>query len=148
MSTKRSGSARARWPAVDVVVRGDSHYARPGAMAWYERKRIGYIFGLAGNAVLLRRAGPLAEDAALGRIDGKADKVRRYGELRYAATSWKTERRVIARVEAEPPGCRQPLHRHQPARLAKALYEKVYRPRRHEKLRQEAAVTPNAQRPQ
>jgi hypothetical protein len=86
------------------VVRGDSHYARPEAMAWCERKRIGYIFGLAGNAVLLRRAGPLAEDAALGRIDGKADKVRRYGELRYAATSWKTERRVIARVEAEPQG--------------------------------------------
>src|SRR3954468_17120598 len=37
-------------------------------MAWCERKRIGYIFGLAGNSVLLRRVSPLAEDAALGRI--------------------------------------------------------------------------------
>jgi DDE family transposase len=46
---------RARWPTVDVVVRGDSHYARPEAMAWCERQRIGYLFGLAGNAVLLRR---------------------------------------------------------------------------------------------
>jgi hypothetical protein len=78
---------------VDIVVRGDSHYARPEAMAWCERKRIGYIFGLAGNSVLLRRVGDLAEDAALGRVEGDADKVRRYGDFRYAATSWKTQRR-------------------------------------------------------
>src|SRR6476469_4184151 len=75
------GHIRARWPAVDIVVRGDSHYARPEAMAWCERKRVGYVFGLAGNAVLLRQIGHLAEDAALGRIDGEADKVRRYGDL-------------------------------------------------------------------
>jgi hypothetical protein len=98
------GHIRGRWPALDIVVRGDSHYARPEAMAWCERKRIGYIFGLAGNPVLLRRVGDLAEDAALGRIDGDAGKVRRYGEFRYAATSWKVERRVVARVEAGPQG--------------------------------------------
>jgi hypothetical protein len=39
-----------------------------------------------------------------GRIDGEANKVRRYRKLRYAATSWKTERRVITRVEAGPQG--------------------------------------------
>src|SRR5271169_3454576 len=55
---------RARWPAVEIVVRGDSHYGRPEAMAWCERNRVGYIFGLAGNPVLLRQVGPLAEDAA------------------------------------------------------------------------------------
>ncbi len=98
------GRIRARWPAVDIVVRGNSHYARTQAMAWCERKRIGYIFGLAGNPVLLGRVGDLAEDAGLGRIGGEGDKVRRYGELRYAAKSWKTERRVIARVEAGPQG--------------------------------------------
>ena len=36
------GHIRARWPAVEIVVRGDSHYGRPEAMAWCERKRIGY----------------------------------------------------------------------------------------------------------
>ncbi len=86
------GHIRARWPAVDIVVRGDSHYARPEAMAWCERKRVGYIFGLAGNPVLRRQVCPLAEDAALGRTDCEAGKVRRYGEFRYAATSWKVER--------------------------------------------------------
>ena len=120
------GRIRARWPAVDIVVRGDSHYARPEAMAWCERQRIGYIFGLAGNSVLLRRVGDLAEDAALGRIDGEADKVRRYGDLRYAATSWKTERRVIARVEAGPQGADSRFIVTNLPGLPKALYEKVY----------------------
>jgi hypothetical protein len=39
------GRIRARWPAVEIIVRGDSHYGRPEAMAWCERNRIGYIFG-------------------------------------------------------------------------------------------------------
>ena len=44
---------RARWPKVDILVRGDSHYGRPEAMSWCERNRVGYVFGLAGNKVLL-----------------------------------------------------------------------------------------------
>ena len=120
------GHIRARWPAVDVMVRGDSHYARPEAMAWCERQRVGYIFGLAGNAVLLRRVGNLAEEAALGRLDGEADKVRRYGDFRYAATSWKVERRVIARVEAGPQGADSRFIVTNLAGLPKALYEKLY----------------------
>src|SRR5205807_8109228 len=31
------GRIRARWPAVEIVVRGDSHYGRPEAMEWCER---------------------------------------------------------------------------------------------------------------
>src|SRR6202046_1589024 len=98
------GHIRARWPAVEIVVRGDSHYGRPEAMAWCERQRMGYIFGLAGNAVLLGRVSGLVDDAAMARIEGAGEKVRRYGEFRYAAKSWKVERRVIARVEAGPRG--------------------------------------------
>src|SRR5512135_2876009 len=120
------GHIRARWPAVDILVRGDSHYARRQAMAWCERKRVGYIFGLAGNAVLLRRVGNLAEDAALGRLDGERDKVRRYGDFRYAATSWKIERRVIARVEAGPLGADSRFIVTNLQGLPKALYEKLY----------------------
>ncbi len=122
------GRIRARWPAVDIVVRGDSHYSRPEAMAWCERKRIGYIFGLAGNPVLLARVSHLAEDAALGRIDDKAgaEKVRRYGEFRYAAKRWKVERRIIARVEAGPQGADSRFIVTNLSGLPKALYEKVY----------------------
>jgi hypothetical protein len=95
---------RARWPKVDILVRGDGHYGRPEAMAWCERNRVGYVLGLAGNKVLLARVAGLAEEAALGRVGGEAGKVRRYGELRYAARTWGTERRVIARVEASDRG--------------------------------------------
>ena len=76
---------RARWPKVDILVRGDSHYGRPEAMTWCERNRVGYLFGLAGNKVLLRRVAALAEQVALERVEGGAAKVRRFGEFAYAA---------------------------------------------------------------
>jgi Transposase DDE domain group 1 len=107
-------------------VRGDSHYGRPEAMEWCERNRIGYIFGLAGNPVLLRQVSPLAEDAALGRLAGEGEKVRRYDDFRYAAKSWKVERRVIARVEAGPQGADSRFVVTNLPGLPKALYEKVY----------------------
>ncbi len=121
------GRVRARWPAVEIIVRGDSHYGRPEAMTWCERKGIGYIFGLAGNPVLLRQVGPLAENAALGRLAGEGEKVRRYGDFRYAAKSWnKVERRVVARVEAGPQGADSRFIVTNLPGLPKALHEKVY----------------------
>jgi hypothetical protein len=86
---------------VEIVIRGDSHYARHEAMAFLERDRVHYVFGLAGNRVLLDRAAALAEDAAVRRAEEDADKVRSFSDFRYAARSWREkERRVIARIEA------------------------------------------------
>ena len=73
-------------------------------MSWCERNRVAYILGLAGNKVLLARVAGLAEDAAIGRVEGEATKVRRLSEFIYAAKSWTTQRRVIARVEASDRG--------------------------------------------
>jgi hypothetical protein len=118
---------RARWPRVDILIRGDSHYGRPEGMAWCERNRVGYIFGLAGNKVLLRHVTALAEQVALDRLDAPADsKMRRYGEFRYAARTWHIERRVIARVEASAQGVDSRFIVTNLAGLAKSLYEKVY----------------------
>ena len=50
---------------VEIVIRGDSHYARPEAMAFLERNQVRYVFGLTGNRVLLDRTAALAEDAAV-----------------------------------------------------------------------------------
>ncbi len=52
----------------------------------------------------------------MGRLAGEADKVRRFGEFRYAARTWTVERRVIARIEASAQGTDTP----------KALYETIY----------------------
>jgi DDE family transposase len=76
--------------------------------------------------VLLRLVSPLAEDAALGRLDGEEAKVRRYGDFRYAAKSWTVERRVIARVEASLHGADSRFIVTNLPGLPKMLYEKVY----------------------
>src|SRR3954465_9845111 len=117
---------RARWPRVDVLVRGDGHYGRPEAMSWCERNRVGYVFGLAGNKVLLRRVAGLAEEAALCRVEAEAGKVRRFGEFAYAAETWGTERRVIARVEASDNGVDSRFIVTNLAGTPRWLYEVVY----------------------
>ena len=118
---------RARWPKVDILVRGDSHYGRHEAMTWCERNRVAYIFGLAGNKALLARVADLAEAAALERIGGEpAAKVRRYAEFRYAAKSWTAERQVIARVEASNRGTDSRFIVTNLRGTARWLYELVY----------------------
>jgi hypothetical protein len=117
---------RARWPKVDILVRGDGHYGRPEAMSWCERNRIAYLFGLAGNKVLLRRVAGLAEQAALARVEGGVAKVRRFGEFAYAAETWHTERRVIARVEASDKGADSRFVVTNLAGTPRWLYEAVY----------------------
>ena len=95
-------------------------------MGWCERNRVAYIFGLAGNKVLLARVAGLAEDAAVGRVDGEATKVRRFDDFRYAAKTWSTERRVIARIEASDRGSDSRFVVTNLAGTPQWLYETVY----------------------
>jgi hypothetical protein len=120
------GAIRRRWPRVDILVRGDSHYGRPEAMAWCERNRVAYLFGIAGNPVLLGRVAALAEAAALERVGGEAAKVRRFGEFAYAAKTWGVERRVIARVEASDRGTDSRFVATNLAGTPRWLYEVAY----------------------
>jgi hypothetical protein len=80
---------------VAILIRGDSHYGRIEAITLCECLGVGYIFGLGGNSVLLRKVTGLAEDAAVARIEGEADKVRRWGEIDYATKSWPGSRFII-----------------------------------------------------
>jgi hypothetical protein len=125
------GRIRARWPRVEILVRGDSHYGRIEAMTWCQRNRVAYIFGLAGNSVLLGKIVDLAEDVAVRRVEGEAEKVRRHGEIDYAAKSWpgkqnSNARRVIARVEAGPQGNDTRFIITNLAGTPEYLYETVY----------------------
>src|SRR3954469_6244916 len=117
---------RKRWPRVYILVRGDSHYSRPEAMTWCERNRVAYVFGLAGNKILLRRVAGLSEEAALERVEGGAAKVRRFDEFAYAAKTWSTERRVIARIEASDKGADSRFIVTNLAGMPRWLYEVVY----------------------
>jgi len=91
---------RRRWPKVDILVRGDSHYGRPEAMAWCEANGINYIFGFGGNDVLAGMVGPVADALCVERAERNAERRRTWTMLRYGAKSWKTRRRVVARIEA------------------------------------------------
>jgi hypothetical protein len=134
---------RARWPRVEILVRGDSHGACPRAglrpdpwgrieaIGICERYRVGYIFGLAGNRVLLRKVADLAEDVAVRRLEASTEKVRRHGEVDYAAQSWprrpeNTTRRVVARVEAGPKGTDSRFIITNLAGTPEHLYEDIY----------------------
>jgi hypothetical protein len=118
---------RTHWPKVEILVRGDSHYGRPEVQDWCEDNRLGYVFGVSGNAVLAARVADLAEDVALRRLTlGPEAKVRRFADLRYAAKSWRAARRVIARVEASDQGVDSRFVVTNLAARPKALYERVY----------------------
>ena len=45
---------RQRWPSTRIVIRGDSGFCRESIMNWCETQGIGYVFGLARNARLVR----------------------------------------------------------------------------------------------
>ena len=65
---------------------------------------MGYILGLAGNAVLRRLFDAPADDLCVRRAEAQEAKLRGYGETRYGAKSWACTRRVVARIEASPQG--------------------------------------------
>src|SRR5438093_6951052 len=55
---------RRHWPHTHILVRGDSHFATPELMDVIAHRRgTDFVFGLAGNAVLLRQAAPILEEA-------------------------------------------------------------------------------------
>src|SRR5499427_6620340 len=57
-------SLRHHWPRTHILVRGDSHFATPEVLdVLAHRRRIDFIFGLAGNAVLLRQVAPIMQEA-------------------------------------------------------------------------------------
>ena len=45
-------AVRSHWPNVEILLRADSHYARPGLFDGCRKNRVDWIFGLAPNAAL------------------------------------------------------------------------------------------------
>ncbi len=95
---------RRRWPKVRILLRADSAFAREELMAWCERSRVDYVFGLARNDRLVAAiAAEMAEASAECRATGRA--ARRFRDLRWSTLdSWSRRRRVIGKAEALPLG--------------------------------------------
>jgi Transposase DDE domain group 1 len=93
---------RQRWPAVRIVLRADSGFARDDLMTWCEANRVDYIFGVAKNARLLAAiAAERAEAAVACAASGQP--ARRFRDFTYATLdSWSRTRRVVGKAEHLP----------------------------------------------
>jgi hypothetical protein len=106
---------RRHWPSTHILVRGDSHFATPEVIEVITAYRwTDFVFGLAGNAVLLRQAEPTLQEArrlhhqrgALAQAYGQAPPLssRLYDEFSYAAGSWAHPWRVVFKAEVMQAG--------------------------------------------
>jgi Transposase DDE domain group 1 len=94
---------RAAWPEVKITIRGDSGFCRWRLMRWCDSNGIGYVLGLARNAVLQREARDWIERAERQFVrTGRPQRI--FGSLSYAAKSWDRPRRVIAKAEHNAQG--------------------------------------------
>ena len=108
-------SLRRHWPQTHILVRGDSHFATPEVIDVIASYRwTDFVFGLASNAVLLRQAVPVLQDArrlhqqctALAQAHRTRPPAssRLYAEFPYAAASWAQPWRVILKAEVMAAG--------------------------------------------
>jgi hypothetical protein len=94
---------RQAWPSVRIVFRADSGFCRWKLLRWCDRHGVGYLVGLAKNAVLLRRAEPWVWQAE-ERFAASGEKQRHFGAFAYAAGTWDRQRRVLVKAERLPAG--------------------------------------------
>ena len=108
-------SLRHHWPKTHILVRGDSHFATPEVLeVLAHRHLIDFVFGLAGNPVLLRHAEPVMQEAhrlhqqrttlAQAHHARQPTSSRLYAEFAYAAASWPESWRVILKAEVMAAG--------------------------------------------
>jgi Transposase DDE domain group 1 len=101
---------RRHWPHTHILVRGDSHFATPEVLDVIASYRwTDFVFGLAGNAVLLRQAAATLQEArrlhyqrvalAYAHRQAPPTSSRLYDEFVYAAQSWTQPWRVVLKAE-------------------------------------------------
>jgi hypothetical protein len=93
------GQIRQRWSDVQIIVRGDSGFARDDLMTWCEDNGVDYIFGLARNSRLVRRIRKQLNKAKK-RHWRTGTATRYYRDFRYRTLkSWSRSRRVVGKAE-------------------------------------------------
>lgn len=91
---------RARFPGVQIVLRGDSGFGNATVLHWCHALGIGYRLGVAQNPVLQERSIAVQMDAALLATYPQAgEDGQEFGAFRYRAGSWRQEERLIVKAE-------------------------------------------------
>ncbi len=95
---------RQRWPKVRIILRGDGGFCRDPLLAWCEKNRVDYVFGLAKNRRLLKIIGREAH-LAQQEFQATGQPARRFVEFEYQTkSSWSRARRVVGKAEHLPKG--------------------------------------------
>ena len=86
------------WPNVKIVFRADSGFCRHRMFNWCDKNDVQYVVGIAKNSRLKAQATPWMEAAESTHL-ATGEKARLFGDIEYAARSWKYARRVIVKAE-------------------------------------------------
>ena len=89
---------RQAWPKVEILVRADSGFCRWRMLRWFDRHGVDYVIGIAKNPRLHDQSLAL-RTLAQWRYWMMGEKQRLFSEVRYAAQTWDTPRRVIVKAE-------------------------------------------------
>jgi hypothetical protein len=90
---------RSRWPDVQIVLRGDSGFARDHIMSWCEDWEVDFVLGLAKNSRLKERIQEPMKRAK-AEFEQTEKPARVFTEFEYETLdSWSRKRRVIAKSE-------------------------------------------------
>ncbi len=130
---------RCHWPTVNIILRGDSGFARDELMTWCEMNQVHYLFGLAKNKRLIAEIEKELVDAK-AELDQTGKMARRFKDFSYRTLdSWSKARRVVGKAEwIRAPGSadKPPSDKSNPRFVvttlapaiadAKHLYEKIY----------------------
>lgn len=120
---------REQWPDVEILFRGDCAFGRKRLLHWMDQNDIDYVVGLAGNSRLQKQAQSLLI-AAEAQFEATQQKQRLFDEFTYAAGTWKTNRRVVVKVEKNHLGTNQRfIVTNLKETDAHVIYEQFYCPR-------------------
>jgi len=90
---------RRHWPAVKIVLRGDSGFCREHLMGWCEANGVDYVFGMAKNRRLLRILGGELHQAK-EQYEQTGQPARVFKDFPYRTQkSWSRSRRVVGKAE-------------------------------------------------
>jgi hypothetical protein len=113
------------WPDVAITFRGDGAFCRHKMFNWCERNNVGYIVGIPCNSRIIDKAKaflPKVKDL----FSETNEKQRFFGEIIYAAKTWKKDRRVIVKAECNDHGLNTRSIITNLNGDAKGLYDEIY----------------------
>ena len=119
-------AVRARYPNMDITIRGDSGFSCPGFYELAAEYDLYFVLGVAANAVLKRRTKRVS-DAVRRRFVRQAKKHQHFMDFSYQAGSWDSPQRCIAKVESTGKGLNvRYVVSNLPDKTARKIYFEVY----------------------